>query len=673
MLFELQDKNVVECVLMRYSNTMTQEHTRTSICLSSQVGCAQACSFCATGMLGLTRSLTQAEILEQFVWCCGRIEQLRNVVFMGQGEPLADEVYKNVVQVVKILTSQGRFSLRENRVTVSTVGIVKNLQNIIEVFPNITIALSLHAPTQTIRQRIVPSARKYSLQQLVELIDVYAQVTKKKMLIEYVMLDGINCDENSAHLLGKLLQGREVLLNLIPFNPTLTRAKHVAPSNETIGLFAQIITEQYGLLVTTRKEFGQDISGACGQLASSAKTMKKRRLHLQKMQQQQLQQLGNIQEEDENVEDEPEGPKDNAVTECEEIREEYQVDQKENEIRDLPKGDRGYMIIDDEDYDEDDFVEDGLEGIVSAMGWLQNDEAGEGNEIQIKRDDLIDPTATCGGGDAAEGAGAGDIEDMLTGKKPAAAAPKATGAKPLFVKDINDKDYQEICPLDNIYIQDLCEGNCHCHRTLRHRLVTKDIDENDIYNYSMAVINVGLRLLEEQRVINKKKGETDKARMRRLGGSQAGSGYQDDMLSVNGDAVVGLDNSDNISMQSTMFPSNASVNTRMSAPVSTLRIIPREKDKVARVFLPSSKKEGVEKLEVNDKTWDAGPIIEKRVEEEATATGNSFIEKLEKEKEQQQKQQVVANQANNNQQQQQMIALAAVALLLVALVARRVM
>eukprot|EP00461_Guttulinopsis_vulgaris_P004216 UN04217 len=171
-------------------------------------------------------------------------------------------------------------------------------------------------------------------------------------------------------------------------------------------------------------------------------------------------------------------------------QEQHQAGMAANEVRDLPKDERGYMIIDEDgDEDPEDYVDDGMEGIASALGWLGKDEdkkqphTTQGDEsITIKRDDLIDPTKiSCSSSkdDTSPQSGT-DIEDML---KPAAPPQQQdnnnnnNGDKKMkrFVQDINDKDYQEICPLDNIVLQDLCDYNCHCHRTLRHRLVTKDI------------------------------------------------------------------------------------------------------------------------------------------------------------------------------------------------------
>lgn len=278
LLVELQDGKEVEAVIMRYNNTATGGHSRSTLCVSSQVGCAMSCSFCSTGTMGLSGDLCSGEILEQFVWA-NQIDQIRNVVFMGMGEPLSS-VYSAVLTSIRALTNGERFALKQSRVTVSTVGVVPAMLNLIEQAPFVTIALSLHAPTQAMREQIVPSARSYHLTELMDVIDHYHAVTGKQMLLEYVMLDDVNCSEETAHLLGKLLHRREVLLNLIPFNPVLTKAQHRAPSPDTVDRFANIVAQEYGIFVTARKEFGQDINGACGQLAVKARR-KRRSEHVE--------------------------------------------------------------------------------------------------------------------------------------------------------------------------------------------------------------------------------------------------------------------------------------------------------------------------------------------------------------------------------------------------------
>lgn len=264
LLIELQDGQQVESVLMRYDNTVSGGHRRTTLCVSSQVGCAMACTFCATGTMGILGSLCSGEILEQFIWA-NEIDRIRNVVFMGMGEPLQN--YDAVLSSINAMTDSSRFSLRKNRVTLSTVGVINRMFQLIDTAPQVTLALSLHAPTQEMREKIVPSARQYPLDKLMEAIDYYFTATGNSMLLEYVMLDDINCSEQTAHELGQLLQGKHVMVNLIPFNPVLTKAQHVAPSVETCERFASIVSGQYGVFTTLRKELGQDISGACGQLA----------------------------------------------------------------------------------------------------------------------------------------------------------------------------------------------------------------------------------------------------------------------------------------------------------------------------------------------------------------------------------------------------------------------
>ncbi|GAB4814820.1 hypothetical protein N2152v2_001866 [Parachlorella kessleri] len=268
LLVQLQDGLQVESVVMTYDTTDSGKQTgqvRATLCVSSEVGCQMGCTFCATGTMGLTADLTAGEIVEQLVHAIS-IMPVRNVVFMGMGEPLNN--YVAVREAVSLMTDNSVFALRRSAVSVSTVGVIPRLAQLATDLPGVSLALSLHAPTQELRQRIVPSAKAYKLDRLMAAVAAYQATTQQRVFIEYVMLGpAVNCTEEHAHQLGQLLQGRDVVVNLIPWNPILSPGMEFeAPVGDSLARFHSILREQYGLPCTVRQEKGQDISGACGQL-----------------------------------------------------------------------------------------------------------------------------------------------------------------------------------------------------------------------------------------------------------------------------------------------------------------------------------------------------------------------------------------------------------------------
>ncbi|KAL4420786.1 hypothetical protein ABPG75_010442 [Micractinium tetrahymenae] len=238
---------------------------RATLCVSSEVGCAMGCTFCATGTMGIIADLTAGEIVEQLVHASS-VARIRNIVFMGMGEPLNN--YSAVKAAVSMMTDPRAFGLRRKKVTVSTVGVVPRLLQLADDMPGVSLALSLHAPTQELRQTIVPSAKAFKLDRLMGAVDEYQRRTRQSVFIEYVMLGpDVNCTEEHAHQLGALLRGRDVLVNLIPWNPILSPSiSFRAPAEGATAAFHRILRHQYGVNCTIRQEKGQDISGACGQL-----------------------------------------------------------------------------------------------------------------------------------------------------------------------------------------------------------------------------------------------------------------------------------------------------------------------------------------------------------------------------------------------------------------------
>ncbi|ABO95068.1 predicted protein, partial [Ostreococcus lucimarinus CCE9901] len=260
MIVELAGGDVVEACVMRHAKG------RTTLCVSSQVGCKMGCTFCATGTLGELGNLSAGEICEQLAHA-SRGDAVRNVVFMGMGEPLNN--YRNVIDAIEAMTSDKGFGLSPAKITVSTVGVIPRMRTLRRDAPGTRLALSLHAPNQALRQKIVPTATAYKLEDLMATLDEHmASGPKMKTMIEYCVLGGVNDDEACARELGALLRGKEVIVNLIPLNPTDTPAGHVPPTREAVQKMLEILTSpEFDLFTTVRHEMGQDIAGACGQLA----------------------------------------------------------------------------------------------------------------------------------------------------------------------------------------------------------------------------------------------------------------------------------------------------------------------------------------------------------------------------------------------------------------------
>ncbi|KAL0422534.1 UNVERIFIED_CONTAM: Dual-specificity RNA methyltransferase RlmN [Sesamum latifolium] len=227
-----------------------------------QVGCKMGCKFCATGSMGFKSNLSSGEILEQLVHA-SRISAIRNVVFMGMGEPLNN--YSAVVEAIRVMTAPP-FQLSPKKITVSTVGVIHAISKLQRDIPNLNLAVSLHAPVQDIRCQIMPAARAFPLERLMNTLREYQTSSQQKIFIEYIMLDGVNDEEQHAHLLGKLLETFQVVVNLIPFNPIGSLSSYKTSGDEKVTIFQRILRGNYNIRTTVRKQMGQDISGACGQL-----------------------------------------------------------------------------------------------------------------------------------------------------------------------------------------------------------------------------------------------------------------------------------------------------------------------------------------------------------------------------------------------------------------------
>jgi len=245
---------------------------RSTVCVSSQVGCQMGCTFCATGTMGLIGNLSSGEIVEQLLHALRHTPRIRNVVFMGMGEPMNN--WPAVVDAVKMMTDSRTFGLSARHVTVSTVGVVPRIRSMHQELPGVSLALSLHAPNQALRQQIVPSAKAYPLPRLMSAVAEYQAASGRKVFVEYVVLAGVNDGLEQAAELGRLLRGLDVTLNLIPWNPVYSPASSAmsfqAPSERSLEAFQACTRGEYGVFTTVRQEKGQDISGACGQLVLQA-------------------------------------------------------------------------------------------------------------------------------------------------------------------------------------------------------------------------------------------------------------------------------------------------------------------------------------------------------------------------------------------------------------------
>ena len=270
-VWKLFDGVLVESVLMRYPERVT-------MCISSQVGCGMNCPFCATGQGGLTRNLSTAEIVEQVLagardLAAGKIEggfgRVNNLVFMGMGEPMAN--YNAVMGAIRRLTDDAPAGLGMSArgITVSTVGLVPRIKQLATEGLPLTLAISLHAPDDELRGTLVPINNRFKVSEVLDAAWFYANETGRRISIEYALIKEINDQAWRADLLGELLSGHLVHVNLIPLNPT-PGSKWTASRPEDEREFVRRL-KNHGVAVTVRDTRGREIDGACGQLAASVK------------------------------------------------------------------------------------------------------------------------------------------------------------------------------------------------------------------------------------------------------------------------------------------------------------------------------------------------------------------------------------------------------------------
>ena len=260
-LMELGDGQHVESVLMKYKHG-------NSVCVSSQVGCRMGCRFCASTVGGLTRSLETSEILDQIYEIQRKTgERVSNVIIMGIGEPLDN--YDNVIRFIRMLTDEHGLNISQRNVTLSTCGLVPKIYDLMEEDLTITLAISLHAPEDSLRRTMMPVAQRYSIAEIMEACRAYVQKTGRRVTFEYTMVEGVNDTPTHAEMLSKLLRGMLCHVNLIPLNHVEGRMgtrSHGANIQEF-----KVLLEKNHINVTIRREMGSDIDAACGQLRNKNK------------------------------------------------------------------------------------------------------------------------------------------------------------------------------------------------------------------------------------------------------------------------------------------------------------------------------------------------------------------------------------------------------------------
>jgi 23S rRNA (adenine2503-C2)-methyltransferase len=263
VLITLSDGNAVEAVLMRHKGG------RNTVCVSTQVGCPMRCTFCATGKMGLTRNLSSDEMIEQVVYFSRLLKKeearVGSIVYMGMGEPFLN--YDNVLESIRVMHDPKGLNIGARHFSISTCGIIEGIKKLSDENMDVNMAISLHAPNNEVRKRLMPIAQAHSLELLFETVDAYIAKKGRKVMFEYLLIDGENDADEHARELATLMKKKLYMVNLIPYNPT---GSFRPSSQERVQAFRDIL-EKAGVEVTIRHRFGDDIKGACGQLATKKK------------------------------------------------------------------------------------------------------------------------------------------------------------------------------------------------------------------------------------------------------------------------------------------------------------------------------------------------------------------------------------------------------------------
>lgn len=270
-IFPSDDKNTIKAVislkdgLKIESVLMKHEDDRNTVCVSSQAGCPLGCKFCATGKLGFKRNLEVFEIVEQVLFFARYLKKenkrISNIVFMGMGEPFLN--YDNLMGAIRILNDKDGLNIGARHISISTVGIIEGIKKLSKESLQLNLAISLHAPNGKLRSEIMPVNNSYPIVKVLEAVEDYIKKTNRRVMFEYILIDGINDSKECAFELAELIKNRLCFVNLILYNPT---GVFHPSSVQTAKKFKEIL-EKRGISVTQRYRFGQDVGAACGQLA----------------------------------------------------------------------------------------------------------------------------------------------------------------------------------------------------------------------------------------------------------------------------------------------------------------------------------------------------------------------------------------------------------------------
>jgi 23S rRNA (adenine2503-C2)-methyltransferase len=272
-LIRLDDGNMIEAVLMLY-DPRSDSRGRATVCVSSQAGCAMGCVFCATGQAGFERNLSTGEILAQIIGFAREqsdagAQPLTNVVFMGMGEPMAN--YGAVWRAVETLNAPEGIGMAARHITISTVGLIAGIRKLADEPLQVGLAVSLHAPDEALRERLIPTAHRFPLPQIIEACRDYIAKTGRRVTFEYCLMDGVNDSREQGIALAELLDGLLCHVNLIPVNPTTNDGIHRPARGRSIAFQRQLTAR--GIACTVRVEKGVEISAACGQLRGGAQSI----------------------------------------------------------------------------------------------------------------------------------------------------------------------------------------------------------------------------------------------------------------------------------------------------------------------------------------------------------------------------------------------------------------
>ena len=262
-LFQLRDQALIETVLIPATPGLTSQSDRHTVCVSTQVGCAYGCRFCASGLDGVKRNLTSAEIVDQVLHVQKLTgERVSNLVVMGMGEPLAN--YDNVLRALRILNAPWALGLGARKITVSTVGLAPRIRQLADEPMQLRLAVSLHGATDAVRSQIMPVSKKHPLTELLDACDYYVNTKKRMLTFEYILIENVNDVLEQAYKLAAIARRLHAKVNLIPYNPVEGLAWK-RPDRERCKMFQHTL-KTAGITATLRTEKGTDIAAACGQL-----------------------------------------------------------------------------------------------------------------------------------------------------------------------------------------------------------------------------------------------------------------------------------------------------------------------------------------------------------------------------------------------------------------------